>query len=353
MPRYVQGTRPAYTPIDYEHILGTVRAAGLRSDGRAYRLAAEIVRRARSEHTALSYSHELAAWLRFCRAQGLDPLRVTRSDVDRYTAENGRYAIGTQHGKLLVARLFYKAAIEHGWVRRNPVVIPPSIRSIPETDTPALTRAQLELVLGAIALEFNDPRVGLTAKRDFAMIKLMVRLCLRATETAQLRWGRITESNGQRRVAFRGKGAKPAVLPVPPDVWETLAKWKRAFEAATGTVLGPGDPVFVGVSSRDLARAPAGRRGEPAAGGWPLPRLPGGDPPPARRRAHRRSDESSRPACQRRGPRLPRRCLAGRDQEAAPPLQHGDHHALPAATARRGRRGRHREDRARRARLDR
>ena len=86
------------------------------------------------------------------------------------------------------------------------------------------------------------------------MIKLMVRLCLRATETAQLRWGRIVESNGQRRVAFRGKGAKPAVLPVPPDVWETLAKWKRAFEWATGTVLGPGDPVFVAVASRDLYR---------------------------------------------------------------------------------------------------
>ena len=140
MPRYLEGTRPAYAPIDYEHCLAPVRNTGVRTDSRAYRLAGEIVRRARSEHTALFYGRELAAWLRFCRAQGLDPLRVTRSDVDRYAAENGQYAIGTQHGKLCIARLFYKAAIEHGWVRRNPVVIPPSIRSIPETDTPALTR---------------------------------------------------------------------------------------------------------------------------------------------------------------------------------------------------------------------
>ena len=101
-------------------------------------------------------------------------------------------------------------------------------------------------------VEFDDPRIGLTAKRDYAMIMLMVRLFLRATETISLRWNRFVESDGRRFITFTGKGRKEGRLVVPDDVWEVLQSWRRAFEAHVGRPMAPADPLFVAVAALGL-----------------------------------------------------------------------------------------------------
>jgi len=253
--RYAKGTVPEYAPVDYDRHLRHVRALGLAPNSRALVLAEEMVRHCRAEGSADSFAREITSWLRFCQAIGIEPLRTTPLEVDRYLASLSNYAIGTQHLKLLVVRLFFKCAIGHHWLRDNPVVIPHSVPRIPETDTPSLTKAQAERLLSSIRADFESPRIALTAKRDYAMILVALRLALRAGELAALRWGRISESGGQMRTSFRGKGAKPATMLVPDDVWATLEKWRRAFEAASGATLFPGDPIFLGTSTRQLRAA--------------------------------------------------------------------------------------------------
>jgi integrase len=267
MARYMKGVVPATAPIDHEHHLRPVYALGLARNSRALQIAQEMVRHCRADGSAISFSREIAAWLRFCRASGIEPLKATPIDVDRYVGTLSNYAMGTQHLKLLVARLFYTRAIGHHWLRDNPVVIPRSIRRIPETDTPALTQAQAELLLSSIAAEFDDPMVGLTAKRDYSLVLLSLRLAVRASESGDLRWGRISESNGEKRISFRRKGSKPTTMLVPADLWEVLEKWRRAYEAATGATLYPGDPIFLGVRASQL-RAAGARKGQ-----TPLPPL--------------------------------------------------------------------------------
>ncbi len=267
MARYKQGTVPEYAPVDYEHHLRHIHAFGLAPNSRVLLLADEMVRHTRAVGSADSFAKELMAWLRFCRTAGIEPLRTTPRDVDRYLASLSNYAMGTQFLKLLVVRLFFKAAIAHHYLRDNPVVIPPSVRRTPETETPSLTKVQAELLLSSIAADFADPRVALTAKRDYAMISMALRLALRAGELSTVRWGRISQSNGAMRIAFRGKGNKPATLLVPDDLWATLEKWRRAFEAATGATLLSGDPLFPGVSYRYLKVA------RERTGGTPLKTL--------------------------------------------------------------------------------
>jgi integrase/recombinase XerD len=264
MPRYAEGTHPPYEPVNHEAALRPLRALGLPEDSRSWTISLALVRHCRTSATAHSYGSELASWLRFCKQNAIEALDATPEDVDQYLATLSGYAMGTQNLKLWAARLFYKRAVEKRWIDTNPVVIPANVRRIPETDTPALSKVQAEMLLGAIRADADDVRIGLTAKRDFALVTLMIRLALRTSEVASLRWGRISESNERQRIAFRGKGSKPAYLVIPDDVAATLQNWREAFEASTGATLGPGDPIFVGVSSRHLG--PAGRR----AGSSPL-----------------------------------------------------------------------------------
>ena len=267
MPRYTPGTRPEYTPIDYDRALRRVRLLNLAPTSRALQVAQELVRHCRSEHTAYSYGGEIASFLGWCKRAAVDPLKATPIDIDAYIAHNARYAIGTQHLKLLVARLFYKRVIARHYLRDNPVVIPHSIRRVPETATPSLSKSQAEALLLSISAEFGDARVGLSARRDYALVMLLIRLCLRSTEAGHLRWGRFSESGGRRGAHWMAKGSKPNGAKVPDDVWDILHGWKHAYEAATGTTLGPGDPLFPGVGPTDLKLA----RGR--SGASPLPTL--------------------------------------------------------------------------------
>lgn len=255
MPRYTPGTKTAYDTVDRERAMRRVLKLRLAPNSRALKITTKLMNMQRTQCSAESTANELAFFLEWCQSRGLDPFKITEDDIDAFIGRLSGYAQGTQHLKLLWARAFYKRAIKDRYVRENPVTIPAQIRRTPETNTPALTKEQIEEVLGAIRVEFTNPRVGLRAKRDYAMIMLMVRLCLRTTETVSLRWGRIRESNGEMQVSFRGKGGKPAHLPIPADVWQVLTSWKYAYEKATGTVLGPNDPVFLPVSSRDLPLA--------------------------------------------------------------------------------------------------
>ncbi len=269
MSRFMKGTKPSHSPVDYDRIIAKrLGKLGFPRNSRAMQCAEELVRRTITESSAISYAQESAFWLRWCRDRGLDPLKVTPEDVGHFRAANAGYAMGTQHLKLLVVRLLFKIAIRRGWVRENPVVIPHSIRRIPESMTPALSREQCDMFLGAIAAETGSADVGLTALRDLALATTMIGLCLRTAEAAELRWGRLHRSAGMMQISFVGKGRKPAHLPVPDDVMQLLTSWRRAFERATGTKLGPADPIFVGVSTREIKAAR-----ERGSGRSPLPTM--------------------------------------------------------------------------------
>ncbi len=220
-------------------------------------LADEMVRSCNTHDAVVCYAQELAAYLGWCNRHGLDPLVACEDDAFAYAASLTRYAQGTQHLKLQVVRRMYAKAVRRKLIATNPFAGVTLPSRLPETNTPALTKAQVELLLGAIAADFDDPRRGLTAKRDYALITLMVRLALRSSEASGLRWGRFQDHNGGIRASFIGKGKKPATLDVPDDVWQMLLRWKRAYERASGVTLNRADPVFPPCDSRALKAARA------------------------------------------------------------------------------------------------
>ncbi len=272
MTRYAQGTRLDYTPFDRRVILEKVLGRLSWTPPEAVReLAYDLVRGCRTEQSTRSYAQELVGYLRWCAGEGVDPLEATEDDALAYAAAIDRYAQGTQHLKLLTIRRLFKMAIKRKLVEENPFEHITFPSRLPETRTPALTKAQIETVLTATTSEFDDPVVGLSAMRDYALITVLVRLCLRTSEAASLRWGRFSESSGRMRISFVGKGRKPAHLDLPDDVWRTLQNWRLAYQRATGQRLGPSDPVFLPVDSRALLAARSRTGSSPLA---PMTRYP-------------------------------------------------------------------------------
>ncbi len=264
MPRYAPGTVLDYTPFDRDAVLVRVlgRLAAPPSD-EIRLLARDLVRGCRTEDGVKSYAQELVAYLRWCAREGLGPLALDEDDALAYAASIDRYAQGTQNIKLLTVRLLYRRAIRRGLAMANPFEDLRLPAREPQTDTPALTRSDVEAMLSAIATDFGDPEIGLSAKRDYALVLALVRLCLRASEACALRWGRFSTHNGRTRIAFVGKGRKPAHLDLPGDLWQTLQAWKRAYERATGAALGPSDPVFLPLSPKPLVEARSRRGASP------------------------------------------------------------------------------------------
>lgn len=261
MPRYAPGTVLDYTPIDRRAILDKVLARlGWEVPAQLDRLAFDMIRSCKSDYSVRCYAQELVAYLRWCVREGVDPLEAVSDDAEAYAASISGYAQGTQNLKLLVVRLFFKKAMIRQLVEENPfagVLMPDRT---PQTITPSLPKREVERLLCSIQGGFDHDSEGLTAKRDYALITLMVRMCLRTTESASLRWGRFQDVDGRMRVSFMGKGKKPAHLFVPDDVWPILLNWKRAYERELGIELGPRDPVFLPLSpsARFEARARKG-----------------------------------------------------------------------------------------------
>ncbi|MHB8191100.1 MAG: tyrosine-type recombinase/integrase [Ferrimicrobium sp.] len=85
--------------------------------------------------------------------------------------------------------------------------------SLPKTLEPAHVRLMLESCDQSTAL----------GVRNLAILTLLVRLALRASEIANLELGDIDWRSGELQV--RGKGSRIECLPAPVDVGEAIVQW--------------------------------------------------------------------------------------------------------------------------------
>jgi site-specific recombinase XerD len=99
--------------------------------------------------------------------------------------------------------------------------------------------------IGAVlaAVEQSDLR----GQRDYAMILLMVRCALSEIELVRADAGDIALREGLWQMAVQGKGrmAKDALVPLPPEVKEAIDRYLATRGAAE-----PGDPLFASAGNR-------------------------------------------------------------------------------------------------------
>lgn len=194
-----------------------------------------------SPHTARAYERDLAAYLAWAGAHGVDPLAPTHRDLRAYLgslAEQG-YARTTINRHLSAVRSFYAWLVRVGEVRENPaaaVSSPKVPRTLPRTVTPA----EMERLLGV-----SDTRTP-EGLRDQAMLETFYAAGCRIAELAGLDVADV-DLRG-RLVHLFGKGRKARIVPLHDRACAALASYLRDAR-----------PLLA-------ARRPAGQGDDPGAG---------------------------------------------------------------------------------------
>jgi site-specific recombinase XerD len=112
----------------------------------------------------------------------------------------------------------------------TPVLLSPAVTSTAGWGLAGLPRS----VSSAVVADLLDAcdRQTVVGRRDFAILKLLARLGLRAGEVADLLLDHIDWHHGELKV--RGKAHRAERLPIPPDVGEGIVAWLQDRRPALG-----------------------------------------------------------------------------------------------------------------------
>ena len=255
-------TPPLDGPPVMSYHLALLAETGVAEDSPSMRNAQITIARLSTYASARVYAAHLARFFAFMNSQGREPIDADHDDVDMFLMNTRHMAPATQSCIFGILSAYFKRAVERQVRPYNPFTGRKRPSSDPLTPTPALTFDQAQSLLDSIADDFGHPDRDLIGRRDYALVALMLFLCLRATEISDLRWKAISRSEGQLNLSFIGKGRKPATMSLPEPVYKTLLLWKSAYEGKTGTLMLPEDPIFRGVDYEglQLARSRKGNR---------------------------------------------------------------------------------------------
>lgn len=198
----------------------------------------------RSDNTRTAYAGDLARWVAWCEAHGLDPLAARRGHVDAWCRElEQTEAATTVARRIATLASFYRYAVTESVLDTSPVA---AIRR-PRTGeahvelTPALDPDELA---GLVAVA-TDPR-------DRVLVLVLSTMGLRVSEAMALDRDATETVRGHVTVMVHGKGGTAHRMPVPPLVVAALADLAAHDGHTTG-------PVFIGSDGKRWTRHHATR----------------------------------------------------------------------------------------------
>jgi site-specific recombinase XerD len=219
-------------------------------------LVEAVIRRGDSQHTRDAYDLDLRTYARWLSSEALDWDAVTPDDLDRYREWlAGKYARTTANRRLTVVRALYGEAHRRRLIADDPAVRLRGVRGRDERDGGALTRQEARAVLEGIRADLGNPSRGLLARRDLALVGILVRTGLRRSELVSLTVGSLGVAQGHHVLTIRGKGNVLRTVKVPTDIQRDISSWLEAA-AAAGLELGAEDPLFVEVRKGGHVPAP-------------------------------------------------------------------------------------------------
>lgn len=189
---------------------------------------------AKKPTTRDAYRRDLRSWAEHCAQRGQHPLLARKPDADLYGAwlQNpaGPALSATSTARRMAAvSSWYRYLIACDLHDRNPF----AAAERPRVDRDHTATAFLDEPAARRLIAAAEAHRGLTGLRDTAMIRLMLQLGVRVTETCTLTLASLGTTAGQRTVTIHGKGGKRVVRALPPAAAEALDRYLAARQAQT------------------------------------------------------------------------------------------------------------------------
>ena len=197
------------------------------------------------EPTLGSYQLDLRCYLRWCAEIDIEPLRITRGQLELYLRrlEASQYAPATIARRFTTVAVFLKYAVIDGHLPSNPA----DAVTRPKVDWQGQKRTLLHPLEFAALLAAARAGSG----NDHAMIALLGMIGLRVSEACHADIDDIRYQSGYEILHVVGKGAKPADIPLPIPVLRAIR------EAIDGREHGP---ILLNRTSHRLNPAGVARR---------------------------------------------------------------------------------------------
>lgn len=163
-----------------------------------------------SEATRAAYRLDLGDFAEWCARWQIIPLEAHRPHVDLYMQhlEDRGLAPATRARRLSTLRSFFDYLVREDLMQRNPaaVVAAPKVE---HEDLPYLDRMQIRLL--------QDTAEASRGYR-WPLVQLLFVCGLRISEVVTADVEGLSTERHHRTLRIQGKGAKPAVIPLPPQV---------------------------------------------------------------------------------------------------------------------------------------
>lgn len=196
---------------------------------------AELQRQGRSTGTVTGYVADLQLFIRWQEqsiGERFAPARVVPLDVRSYRGHLQTVvglAPATINRRLQALRSFFRWAHAQGLVREDPAAGIEAVVTTRQQYAPkALTPQQVNRML-------RQAQAGRHAKRDYALLQLMLQAGLRVGEVATLRVDDVElhERSGKARIRS-GKGGKERSVPLNATVRKSLVAYLKVRPAVAG-----------------------------------------------------------------------------------------------------------------------
>ncbi len=178
--------------------------------------------------TRVHTESDLRAYLVWCRERGVEPLAVSRAQIElyvRWMQEMRHFQPSTISRRVSVVAGFYRTCVIDQVIPQSPADYVRRPNVPPESPTLGLSHLQFEALLSAARTSANV--------NDFALVTMLGLLGLRIFEACGANITDLGEEHGHRVLKVRGKGGKVVLTPLPPAV-------QRAIErAVAGRTDGP------------------------------------------------------------------------------------------------------------------
>lgn len=188
----------------------------------------EFVSDQNSPATQRVYEAEIRKFFRDTQKEALE--EVTVSDLLQYKERNLGLKGTTLQRKLITLKQFFGHCVARGLLERNPVEgikLPRPQEPIPKSLEFAQARSLLEAIDTGSAL----------GRRDSAMIHLMLRAGLRASEVVRIDLKDFAVREGYIRLRVHGKGAKERDVDLGRDLYQRVLDYlPEREEVATGAL---------------------------------------------------------------------------------------------------------------------
>jgi integrase/recombinase XerD len=177
----------------------------------------------------------LAQWLQHER--GIDLYAATETELTAYIAHRRADKATTANRRLTVFKRFYRHALRHQWVQRDPCM---TLRAAKQAQRFPKTLSEDQVTRLIQTPDIETP-LGL---RDRTMLELMYASGLRVSEIVSLKTVAISLNEGVVRIV-NGKGGKERLVPFGGEAGEWLRKY---LGEARATLLAgkTSDAVFIG-----------------------------------------------------------------------------------------------------------